>query len=210
MEEKILIESEINKKTKRALQAIALIMLLWAAMFFIILLTSKVEYTVSRYYAYEMIGLEAAFNGSYPEFTLVFILFCIIFVIGVILLITYFALSKCSISITENNVKGKTLFGKEVILPLYMVSAFSTRKFLSTITVATSSGVTKFSLIKNYAEIGNELSRLINERQYTTKTKESTPQTNATDELIKLKTLLDSGIITQEEFDAKKKQLLGI
>ena len=30
------------------------------------------------------------------------------------------------------------------------------------------------------------------------------------DEIRKFKGLLDAGIITQEEFDAKKKQLLGI
>lgn len=30
------------------------------------------------------------------------------------------------------------------------------------------------------------------------------------DELKKLKELLDLGIVTQEEFDAKKKQLLGL
>ncbi len=35
-------------------------------------------------------------------------------------------------------------------------------------------------------------------------------QTSAADELKKFKELLDSGIITQEEFDAKKKQLLGL
>ena len=33
---------------------------------------------------------------------------------------------------------------------------------------------------------------------------------SAADELKKFKELLDSGIITQEEFDAKKKQLLGL
>lgn len=35
-------------------------------------------------------------------------------------------------------------------------------------------------------------------------------QTSAADEILKLKQLLDSGIITQEEFDAKKKQLLDL
>ena len=35
-------------------------------------------------------------------------------------------------------------------------------------------------------------------------------QTSAADELIKFKDLLDMGILTQEEFDAKKKQLLGL
>jgi len=34
--------------------------------------------------------------------------------------------------------------------------------------------------------------------------------TSAADELKKFKELLDEGILTQEEFDAKKKQLLGI
>ena len=33
---------------------------------------------------------------------------------------------------------------------------------------------------------------------------------SAADEILKLKSLLDAGIITQYEFDAKKKQLLGI
>ena len=33
---------------------------------------------------------------------------------------------------------------------------------------------------------------------------------SSADELIKFKTLLDMGAITQEEFDAKKKQLLGL
>lgn len=36
------------------------------------------------------------------------------------------------------------------------------------------------------------------------------PTASAADELAKYKQLLDTGIITQEEFDAKKKQLLGL
>ncbi len=35
-------------------------------------------------------------------------------------------------------------------------------------------------------------------------------QVSAADELKKFKELLDMGVITQEEFEAKKKQLLGI
>ena len=38
----------------------------------------------------------------------------------------------------------------------------------------------------------------------------STPAPSTADELKKFKELLDMGIITQEEFDAKKKQLLGL
>ena len=39
--------------------------------------------------------------------------------------------------------------------------------------------------------------------------KQEHTQSNA-DELKKFKELLDSGVITQEEFEAKKKQLLGV
>jgi hypothetical protein len=72
--------------------------------------------------------------------------------------------------------------------------------------------LTKFALIGNYAEIGNVLSKMINDRQDNTiKTGIKTEVSNSNmDDLVKLKTLLDQGIITQEEFDAKKKQLLGL
>jgi len=35
------------------------------------------------------------------------------------------------------------------------------------------------------------------------------PQLSAADELLKFKQLLDAGVLTQDEFDAKKRQLLG-
>lgn len=47
---------------------------------------------------------------------------------------------------------------------------------------------------------------LMNRKQNNTKTKHP----SNIDEISKLKTLLDNGIITQEEFDEKKKQLLGL
>ena len=41
-------------------------------------------------------------------------------------------------------------------------------------------------------------------------TNSNTTPVSTTEELKSLKDLLDSGVITQEEFDAKKKQLLGL
>lgn len=133
----------------------------------------------------------------------------------VIAFITEKILSKCQLSVTDKNVKGKALFGKEVVLPIHMISAYSTNKLFSTIAVTTSSGVTNFCLIKNYKEIAAVLSTLINQRQDSIEMKQSTPivaeqPTNNLDELKKLKELLDMGIISQEEFDAKKKQLLEL
>ena len=49
--------------------------------------------------------------------------------------------------------------------------------------------------------------------EFASETAASTSQTtafSAADEILKLKSLLDAGILTQDEFDAKKKQLLGL
>lgn len=146
------------------------------------------------------------------------IVYCVNFITPICLLLSlifgmiFLSCRKCQLCITENNIKGKTHWGKEVVLPLYMVSAYSTRKFMWTISISTASGATKFPLIKNYVEIGEVLSKKINERQANTQT-ETQPNVSANntlDDLLKLKTLLDMGAITQEEFDAKKKQLLGL
>ena len=63
--------------------------------------------------------------------------------------------------------------------------------------------------------IGNVLSQKINERQDNTinetpATSSDKERNNSMEDFVKLKSLLDQGIITQEEFDAKKKQLLGL
>lgn len=181
------------------------------AAIFILAIVEPLDSWYNYYNPYYNNGYEAAFDGHGGCLTF-FIFACVFFLFAIITLIFYWAHCKCELSITDKNVKGKTVFGKEVVLPLYMVSAYSTKKLLSTIAISTSSGITKFALIENYAEIGDILSKKINERQdnTTTETKTTVPQNNSMDDLIKLKSLLDSGIITQEEFEAKKKQLLGL
>ena len=78
--------------------------------------------------------------------------------------------------------------------------------------VSTASGSLKFTMLKNRDELHDTISKLLVMRQdkvASTVIKTEIPQSNA-DELKKFKDLLDAGIITQEEFDAKKKQLLGL
>ena len=234
MEEKILITSEVDKKLKEILRWLSVGLLGLCALFALILLCSfevnvhhggyflgNTKYWIEGYTSVEnKMGYGILFGGydvdydSYEMCMAFFIIACAAFVIGLPILIMFFAISKCELEITDKSAKGKTFFGKEVVLPMYMISTYSTRKFLSTIAVATSSGITKFVLIKNYAEIGNVLSQKINERQDNTASTSTTsapaPQNNAMDDLKKLKDLLDMGIITQDEFDAKKKQLLGL
>ena len=201
MEEKILIKSKADLKSK-----IIMISTVALSLFFGIVLLASI------------VGAESISHTSlYKSY---FVIGHCLLLIGIVLVIMLVVYSKCELQITEKNVRGKTAFGKEVILPLYMVSSYSTRKFLSVIAVSTSSGVTKFWLIGNYREIGNVLSKKINERQDNTVRTPTvnTPmnpvnqvnQNNNLDDLKKLKELLDAGIISQEEFDAKKKQLLGL
>ncbi|MBE6806625.1 MAG: SHOCT domain-containing protein [Ruminococcaceae bacterium] len=71
-------------------------------------------------------------------------------------------------------------------------------------------------MLKNAEKIYSVINKLLIERQQNKQKEVYVPvtqpssQTSAADELKKYKDLLDAGIITQEEFDAKKKQLLGL
>lgn len=132
----------------------------------------------------------------------------------VIAAILYFGTARCSMTITDKRVYGTAAFGKRVDLPLDSISAVGTSAFKG-LAVATSSGRIKFYDLANQEEMHKTLSNLLIGRQdsekhkATTTIKQEIPQSNA-DELKKYKELLDGGVITQEEFDAKKKQLLGL
>lgn len=217
MEEKILIKSEFDKKTKSILLGTAAALIMFVLLVSLVLLSVKVEpwwYYRAKKPVY-INGFAAAFDFGSGEAVTCFVFFvldCLAFVAGIILLIIYGVNSKCELTVTEKNVIGKAIHGKEVVLPLHMISSYAKRKRLSTIVVATSSGFTKFTMIGNYVEICNVLSQKINERQEKTENKSKSNEAsddNYMDNLIKLKSLLDAGIITQEEFDTKKKQLLN-
>ena len=127
-------------------------------------------------------------------------------------LIFYCTTRKITLNVTDKRVYGTTAFGKRVDLPLDMISAVGTGMFKS-IAVTTSSGTIKFSFMENRDAIHTAISELLVVRQdkatSATTIKLDAPKSDA-DELRKYKELLDDSIISQEEFDAKKKQLLGL
>ena len=134
-------------------------------------------------------------------------------VFAIIAFIVYRAYSKIELTVTDKRVFGCATFGKRVDLPLDAISAVGTSS-MKGIDVTTASGAIKFKFILNRDELHKAISKLLVERQSkptaaTTTIKQEIPQSNA-DELKKYKDLLDNGVITQEEFDAKKKQLLGL
>ena len=212
MEEKVLIKSEMDKKARSVLQAIMWIGLGLGLFLFLLLLREVGEGGYWRHA--KQLRIVAAFDGV-EVYLVQFIVACVFLLFGIVALIIYLVTKNCEIVVTDKNVRGRARGGREVVLPLDMVSAYATGKFLSTISVSTASGVTAFSLIGNYAEIGSVLAGLINERQSASGAPVAfaappAPADNALDNLAKLKALLDSGVITQEEFDAKKKQILGL
>jgi len=134
--------------------------------------------------------------------------FAVALIVG---LINYFATRNIELTVTDKRVYGIAAFGKRVDLPLDSISSVGTG--LNKIAVATSSGRIIFWGVSDREKIHKALSTLLIARQTksreTPTIKQQIPQSNA-DELRKYKELLDSGVITQEEFDAKKKQLLGL
>ena len=77
-----------------------------------------------------------------------------------------------------------------------------------------ASGLIRFSRLENADAVCQVLTGIINETQ-TQATIAASPapviqQSTDADELAKFKALLDNGAITQEEYDAKKKQILGL
>ena len=122
--------------------------------------------------------------------------------------------SKVNLVVTDKRIYGTTSLGKQVDLPIDSISAVALHGKKG-ISVSTASGRIIFGGIKNRTELYNSISNLLVDRQEkgnqtVQQTVQQTIQTSNADELRKYKDLLDSGIITQEEFDAKKKQLLGL
>lgn len=134
-----------------------------------------------------------------------------LFIIAVLLFVW---LRNIEMTVTDKRVYGRAAFGKRVDLPMDSIAAFASM-WPKGISVASSSGRIGFLMLQNRDEIYKCVSDLMIERQskvaaapLTTIQKE-VPLSNA-EELKKFKELLDMGAITQEEFDAKKKQLLGL
>lgn len=114
--------------------------------------------------------------------------------------------SSVELVITDHRAYGRASFGRRVDLPLDSITAIG-MSFMKGIAITTASGSVKFGCIKNRDEIYEVVSKLLMERQ-TSKTVSN--ETSPVEDLKKYKELLDSGVISQEEFDAKKKQLLNL
>ncbi len=183
---------------------------------FIIDSTSQFEYTISsiigspnrfRYHGIDWWDFE---DNTLMEFLILssppFIIFSLISAL------LYWLLRNYEMIVTDKRVFGRVAWGKRVDLPVDSVSAIASVSVWKGVSVSTSSGKIKFLLMKNADEIYNILNNLLIERQQKKNEASSAKESNnsVADELKKYKELLDSGIISEAEFEAKKKQLLGL
>ena len=131
--------------------------------------------------------------------------------IGIISLICAKGYASQKLIVTENSVKCTygLILKKNIDLPIDSINSVGFEKKEGVVKISTSSEKIEIVLLTNAEEIANVINDLIKKRQ-----KSGQPtvinEASSADELAKFKKLLDSGIITQEEFDAKKKQLLGL
>ena len=119
---------------------------------------------------------------------------------------------KTSITVTGNRIYGKNGFGKNVEV---------TPENISTVRLASHKGVAitadgkiiRFPFLKNRKIVYEEINKLLvgkDRPQVVAPKKEIVEKPGNIEEIKKYKELLDIGAITQEEFDAKKKQLLEL
>ena len=223
MEEKIIIEGKPSKKTSTMLLKVGLVLVVVGLLLFFLTVNSSWRMEDELYYIHKYggtvsMGTYISCLGDCISFTNGPVYFVsVVLDLGILLslysLILWFSIKDDCVTVTNKRVYGVTKWGKRVDLPLNQISAVST-SWLKGIAVGTSSGRIVFKAIENYIDVHKEITNLMAVKQDihvipSATIKQEIPQSNA-DELKKFKELLDMGVITQEEFDAKKKQLLGL
>lgn len=206
MEEKVLVKSEQFKVKPLFITLLIISIVLCIIMFGCFYDIVETEWGGMYYSHYEHYS---SFETTLENFGV----YCIIpFGINLLLgIICYFWLYCGELTVTDKRIYGKVAWGKRVDLPIDSVSATGTIPLLKGVSVSTSSGRISFCAIKNTEDIYKVINNLLLDRQKKSNTEAvSVHGVDAADQLKKFKELLDSGVITQEEFEAKKKELLGL
>lgn len=169
-------------------------------------------YTFPEFFLYKFLDLECVFGY--------------LIIISVIILIAGVVIKKkaenCEIVVTDNEILGTLPQGKNVNIPLDQITEIK-KCTPNGVSIASIGRVNNFYCMTNYEEIINEIAKLLaNMKNNIVQTSEvqqdeqptfinQTAGTNSEIEQLKdLKVLLDMELITQDEFELKKKEILGL
>ena len=114
---------------------------------------------------------------------------------------------KCEITVTNEAISGKLPHGKDVNIPLNHITAINRSSF-NGISITSIGSVNNFYCFENREEVINAISCLLTKLQQDNA--QLAQSGSATDRLERLKSLLDAGVLTQDEFDTKKRQILNL
>ena len=129
---------------------------------------------------------------------------------GLIHLVVYLSARNNEITLTNYKITGTYNRRLSLNIPIDSVSSVS-KGAMGSLCITCAGNKYNISYVSNRDVFCSKLNELLNTRtQQALKGVHTTNQQSNYDEIVKLKQLLDNEVITQEEFDAKKKQLLGI
>ncbi|MBQ8920878.1 MAG: SHOCT domain-containing protein [Oscillospiraceae bacterium] len=143
-----------------------------------------------------------------------------------------FTSKKCVLILNENGISGekKSLFGKKSVeLPFENITSIAVQNGLidklidgQTVSIASATGFIRFRSVMNAQEFTDKT--LVELRKFKEMTRQGAGSAapaaapapapapaaaDETDKLLKLKSLLDNGVISQEEYEEKRKELLA-
>ena len=113
---------------------------------------------------------------------------------------------KCEITVYIHAIIGKLTHGKGVVIPMNQITAINPNSF-NGVSISSIGNTCTFYCFENRDEIIKAISYILaNPPQATVSS--ATSATGETERLKKLKELFDNGVLTQEEFDEKKREIL--
>ena len=215
MEEKIIVKGTPKKNSIAVLLIAGGIALLLVSLLVAYLVFDNVEafkdfgYGYTGWYPYDILydyDFMKFFSEQFFNFSCAY---GYLFLLSLAGIITGFILKlrteSCTLTVTDRRIYGQLAQDEEVsILPSQVLDV---RKCsFDGIAVNTQAGMKSFYCFENRAELLNAIVSLLSGSHRTNHQNSE----NETEKLMKLKQLFDSNIISQEEFDRKKKEIMGI
>lgn len=112
-------------------------------------------------------------------------------------------IKKCEITVTDEEIYGKVANGKKVSIPLNQIIAVKPC-ILKGISIKSICNTSNFYCIQNRDEVLKTITYLLENSAQISREK----AIGGVEQLKSLKSLLDANIITQEEFEMKKKEII--
>lgn len=162
------------------------------------------EYSIENWFKYTNFF---QYFGYYSSHNILFYIVYGILLLALILTISLAVIRKKELIISENLLICK--YNKKKSKEILISDIVGVESSQSGLKLNGNGFKYSISLISNADELKSEIMKRKNDLKPNEDTETETPKVGA-DELKKFKELLDSEVITQEEFDAKKKQLLGL